>query len=285
MIRALVFSRDRALQLQSALDSFVLRVPDAQEATITVLYRATSAQHQRQYAMLQTRLGDALQFVPEQDFRSQVIAFLAGNPVLGRSQPPAAERADHCMFIVDDSIFIRPIRLVDVVRALESNPDALGFSFRLGRNTTFCYALGRPQTSPRVRQLADGLLKFRWRGADGDFGYPLEVSSSLYRLTTLVHLVPRLDFTNPNTLESQLAGHTGEFARKQPALLCAEHSVAFSAPLNRVQEVFPNRAGSSPRLSTDYLADLFDQGKRIKVSALADFSPNACHQEIDLEFE
>ena len=67
-------------------------------------------------------------------------------------------------------------------------------------------------------------------------------------------------------------------------MLCSEQSVAFSAPVNRVQEVFENRSGANPELSTGRLADRFDQGLRIDISAMDGFVSSACHQEVALSF-
>ena len=48
----LVFSRDRAMQLDATLRSFLLHCMDGDQAQITVLYQASSPLHARQYAEL-----------------------------------------------------------------------------------------------------------------------------------------------------------------------------------------------------------------------------------------
>jgi hypothetical protein len=288
MILVIVFSRDRALQLQATLESFVLQVPDAAMSKVVVLYRTTSARHESQYRALTQQFGGRVRFVEEVSFRNQVIDILNGSSLGGDDASPSVnsgDSGDHCLFLVDDNIFVRPIRLRDAQLALESNPDALGLSLRLGRNTTYCYSLSRPQALPRFSELENGLLKFRWRGSDGDFGYPLEISSSMYGLHMLRDLISGLPFEGPSALESQLALRARHFSGRQPALLCSEHSVAFCTPVNRVQEVYDNRTGAASRFSVENLADLFDQGMRIDVHSLAGFMPRSCHQEIELDFE
>jgi hypothetical protein len=288
MILTLVFSRDRALQLEATLASFMLQIPDAGSADVVVLYRATSTRHASQYRVLTEHFGSRVRFVEEVGFRNQVIDILNGFALGGddASRPAASgDSGSHCLFLVDDSIFVRPLRLHDAQSALESTPDALGLSLRLGRNTTYCYSLSRPQALPRFSELENGLLKFRWRGSDGDFGYPLEISSSLYGLHMLRDLISGLPFEGPSALESQLALRARHFSGRQPALLCSEHSVAFCTPVNRVQEVYDNRTGAASRFSVENLADLFDQGMRIDVHSLAGFMPRACHQEIELDFK
>lgn len=68
-------------------------------------------------------------------------------------------------------------------------------------------------------------------------------------------------------------------------MLCPDSSVAFSAPMNRVQEVYENRAGTKPEWSTESLAGKFDLGLRVDVATLDGFVPSACHQEVELSLE
>ena len=283
MILVTVFSRDRALQLQATLDSFMFHVSDAVSAQVVVLYRASSARYASQYRVLMGEFGSRVRFVEEVDFRGQVVDILRGSTEgTGGGHRP---RGNGCLFLVDDSIFVRQTRLGDVLAVLRSTPDALGFSLRLGRNTTYCYSLSRAQTLPRFDELGNGVLKSIWPGADGDFGYPLEISSSMYDLQIVQDLIGGLKFDSPSSLESQMSLRAREFRGRQPALLCCEQSVAFCIPLNRVQEVFRNRLGAARRFSPEQLADLFDQGMRIDVHALDGFAPRACHQEVELDFK
>jgi hypothetical protein len=138
------------------------------------------------------------------------------------------------------------------------------------------------QRLPDFHPAGTGVLGFDWTTADADFGYPLEISSSMYRLSMMVSLIRRLKFSDPNTLESQLAIRAKRFGRRHPCLLCPESSVAFSAPLNRVQEVYTNRAGENLEWSAGRLAERFDDGYRLDIATLDGFVPEACHQEIDV---
>lgn len=299
MILALVFSRDRALQLDAALRSFMLQAQDASAARIVVLYRASSARHRSQYDLLARLYGASVSFVAETNFRSQVLDLLDGrdpsDPNLGhqsalaglysRSKSKVSRPPSHILFLVDDTVFVRPFSLAESLGALISNTDSLGFSFRLGRNTTYCYALGRAQSLPEFQPLPNRILKFAWPHADGDFGYPFELSSSLYPSPIVVRLVGRLKFSDPSTMESQMASHARQYSRANPVLVCYDESRAFSAPLNRVQQVYENRAGGAPEFSVERLADVFEEGKRIHIQSLSGFVPNACHQEVQLAFE
>lgn len=288
MFLVLVFSRDRAMQLHATLESFMLQVPDAATAEIVVLHRETSSRHRSQYRELESKLDMRVRFLEETAFQQQVINLL-GDPTDHHTDlSPGVDvqgKEDHCLFLVDDCVFVRSFRLSEAQEALDSSPRSLGFSLRLGRNTTFCYSLNRTQALPTFGELGDAMRKFRWIGAEGDFGYPLEVSSSIYRLKMLRDLLGHLRFENPSSLESQMALHARNLGVRFPDLICFERSVAFCVPLNRVQDVYQNRASTSERYSVETLADQFDLGKRIDIQALSGFTPRACHQEIDLQLE
>ncbi|MEW6405540.1 MAG: hypothetical protein AB1649_27420, partial [Chloroflexota bacterium] len=197
---------------------------------------------------------------------------------------PALPDESYILFLVDDNIFVRDFSLKDVVPLLRAQQDALGFSLRLGSNITHCYTSDQPQPLPRFVPVETGILKFDWTTSELDFGYPLEVSSSAYRAKDMFPIIAKQPFRNPNELEFQLAVSAKAFSRKMPFLLCPERSYTFCNPLNVVQNVTPNKAGASLEYSSQRLADLFDQGYRIKVEAYHGFIPQSCHQEVPLEF-
>lgn len=290
------------MQLEATLGSFFRHVVVADAAQMTVLYCASSSKHKSQYLELEREFRAQVGFVQETSFRRQVLELLRTSPsalapgprhtlsetLLSRisvQEKPVTRPTSFVIFLVDDNLFVRSFDLDAAIRALDLNSDALGFSLRLGRNTTHCYVLDREQSLPRFESLPESVLKWRWSRADGDFGYPLEVSSSIYPLETVIGLLKRTEFSDPNTLESQMFRQERRFVRQFPVLLCYEKSVVFSVPLNRVQQVYGNRAADMNESSSEALAELFDQGQRIRLAALEGFVPSACHQEVGLQFE
>jgi hypothetical protein len=285
----LIFSKDRPLQLQATLASFALHCREAAQTPVTVLYRTSSAAFSLGYAQLQHEFQGRLMidWVEERSFRHDLLACLR--------QPPAASRwrrildrlrlrswrasCEQLLFLVDDNIFVRPFSLHAIHGALDQQPSAIGFSLRVGRNTTTCYSMSCSQPLPDF-QPVDGGLRFRWVGQTGDFGYPIEVSSSVYRLADLIGLLRTLPYTNPNRLEQMLSSSSSLFALSKPNLLCFEHSVAFCAPVNKVQSILDNRSGIHEEYSSEALNELFLDGYRINVSILREFAPNAAHVEI-----
>jgi hypothetical protein len=72
------------------------------------------------------------------------------------------------------------------------------------------------------------------------------------------------------------------FSSGKPELLCFQQSVAFCAPLNKVQSVLDNRSGSSEQYSSEALNRMFLEKMRIDIDRLNGFTPNSAHQEIEL---
>lgn len=274
-----VFSRDRAMQLDATLRSFYLHCQDAELITLVVLYKTTSQHHAAQYAQLAqayTATGP-IHFVEEQDFRQELLHLLA---MYG-----AKDQAAQLLFLVDDNLFVRDFRLAEIRETLASHPAAMGFALRLGTNITYRYTVDKVQVVPTLTPLHGSICRFDWTTAQGSFNYPLEVSSSVFRMDEMTRLVEQLPFTNPNTLEAHLARRRAEFCAHRSTLLCYAQSVTFCNPINKVQTIYPNRAGTAPEYAPDQLAELFDQGYRIRVEAYTGFTPNACLQEVALVFE
>jgi hypothetical protein len=265
----MIFSKDRAMQLDATLRSFYLNCRDSNGISLMVIYATSSIRHEAQYNLLKSEYS-SVRFIRETRFKDDVLNHIFP--------------FEYVLFLVDDSIFVRGFSLKDVLKSLEEHPDAIGFSLRLGRNTTYCYPYNRVQNLPRFNNFGHHMLKFDWTRAELDFGYPLEVSSSVYRVFDLHPELKKLSFTNPNTFEAQFVGIKYLFAGTKPALLCYEQSVAFSAPLNLIQSVCPNRVGQNKSYTISSLEKMFRNGQRVDVKSIAGFIPNACHQEVELTF-
>lgn len=275
-VRAVVFSKDRPMQLDACLRSLKMHCADLEDLAVHVICKATSQPMADAYAEVDAAHQWAT-LHPERDFRSEVMLHL--------------DRCEHVLFIVDDTIFVRRFTIGDMVSALDASSDAIGVSLRLGGNCVRCYPTNSEQEKPPgLGPAPRGLCSFDWYGADGDFGYPLEVSSSLYQSAHMTGLLRDERFSNPNELEALIAGLAARDVLSQTfhmpdRLLCPPISVAFSVPANRVQSTFANRAGSDASQSPEALLKRWQAGDRIDVAVLAGHTPNACHEEVTYTFE
>jgi hypothetical protein len=191
----------------------------------------------------------------------------------------------YVLFLVDDNIFTQSFVLREAVELLQQQKNLLGFSLRLGENTTHCYVSNRPQRLPVFHSMSRMVSKFDWTVSDQDFGYPLEVSSSMYRLKDILPFIAGLPFQNPNELEDRIAFRAKNFRFTHPFLGCYRQSVTFCNPVNKVQKIISNRSGENTDYGVDALALRFERGERIRVQAYSGFVPSACHQEVELVFE
>jgi glycosyltransferase involved in cell wall biosynthesis len=267
-VTGVIFSKDRPLQLDATLRSLKRHCQDLASVSTKVIYAASSSRMLSLYRQL-IREHPTVDFVHEQNFRRDLLLLLKG--------------WEFVLFLVDDNVFVRDFTMAGVILALRQNPDAIGFSLRLGRNTTYCYSWDKPQKLPLFQRVDVATLKFKWPDAELDFNYPLEVSSSVYRGGEMAALLESLDFKNPNTLEAAMAGSSARFREQCPYLLCPEQSLAFCIPVNVVQQVYQNRASVNPEYSVEALAKLFSEGQRMDVEALDNFIPQSCHQEMEFK--
>jgi hypothetical protein len=310
------------MQLDATLRSFYLHCRDAQLVHLTVLFKADDPRHARHYQILANDYPQVA-FYPEKNFRKDTLKILTAclsnsfvrlwllsfSYLLNTShiQIPIIKRAinrharkmqlriaseknrlhdkPYTLFLVDDNIFVSDFSMGDVIQALKSRPDGLGFSLRLGKNASYCYARDSNQELPSFSQVNEKGLCYLWPEADFDFGYPLEISSSVFCSPQIAALVSTLRFNQPNKLEGVLAACSHLFRETYPILLCFERSVTFCNPVNMVQQIFSNRAGGEEAFSVQALAERFDCGDRINVKALDGFVPKGCHQEVKISFK
>jgi glycosyltransferase involved in cell wall biosynthesis len=300
----IIFSRDRPLQLHCTLRTLLEQGNGLAGVPIQVILRATDDVYLRQYREVFRELSGLrddcrLLFVEEESFADELAACLfepevhsgffsrfqrpGGDPA--RPLPRTSNRLEHVLLGVDDCIFVAPFEFPAVSRLLAERPEILGCSLRLGRNTTQNYMASTTQRVPPFVPIDGGLVSFDWTTAEGDFGYPLEVSSSVYRVADLWPVLAEGRPRNPNLLEYQLTQIRDRFAEEKPLLAAFETSVAFCNPINLVQTSSPNRAGDDLAYDARELSRRFAGGQRVREGQFQGFVPTGCHQEVPLEFE
>jgi len=263
----LYFSKDRPAQLDLALHSAKINCIGTTTDYSVVLYKASDGAHDDGYTMLKQRYP-SVEFVRQENFKKDLLTILAGQ--------------QYVMFVVDDCIFTNECKLVEIRSMLTWHTDVLGFSLRLGQNTKMCYPLGIDNEIPELVSTTENMFTFNWVTAGkGDFGYPLELSSSVYRVNDLDPFLFSGIYSSPNSLESYL-NQAKNFMTRKPALACYKTSVAFCNPINKVQRENNNRSGSKDDYSTKVLLDKFLSGKVINYT-YSNFVSNGCHQEVDIE--
>jgi hypothetical protein len=299
----IVFSKDRAFQLEACLRTLLAQCEDVKEVPVRVLWTASSAHHHRSYGLLKETYGEwpHIEFIEESHFRSDLIAMLGGMTV-GSARDRFIRRLETLpaawiqlvvrflmrpkpavLYVVDDTVFLKSFSFRRCATALLSHENSIAFSLRLGRNLTRFYMGNRDQKIPEMKAVNNSIYEFDWTAADGDFAYPLEISSSLLKTNLILSRLLRKKWHSPNTLELVLANMAGRYKHDHSMILTYLDPRAVSIPLNIVQKDFTdNRVGQDANHHPDRLCDLFLKGIRADLSALDGMNHSAVHVEIDL---
>jgi len=266
---SLIFSKDRALQLRATIESFVSMCQDFARADIYVLYRITSNRAKEQYDKLESEFP-FIHFVYETVLADQIKVII--------------KNYDFIFFQVDDNIFIRNFSIQEPIKYIGDHEDVIGFSLRLGANISYCYMLRCSQRLPIFSSAGNNVLKFNWTEQEYGYGYPLEVSGSIYRVMDILSYISVRNMPRLVMVEGYLNIHKRDFEKTKPCLLCYKRPVVFSLPINNTSGEVENRAGEVVGYTVDELMEKFDQGLRINTSILQNFESISVQQEVPIEF-
>jgi len=270
----LMFSKDRAMQCDAALQSLKLNCVDLKEADVYVLVATTSQRHKNAYGVV-VKHHPNVQFVPQNNFEKDISAILC--------------LYKYVLFLVDDNIFTKKFVLCEGKVELGINKNkVLAFSYRLGKNIDFCYPLNIRQPQPKILPVLEPFVYMHeWSKAQFDWNYPMDVSSTLYRISTINHIsgIFPSSVENPNELEYFLDKYKDVYSGQYPHLAYYGTSIAFCNPMNKVNPKNRNRSGNNNELSIEKLLELFENGYRMDVEDYVGFVPRSCHQEVDVVFK
>lgn len=276
--RAIVFSKDRPLQLDGLLRSLVVQVTDVSRLDVVVLWTVSSDEFEQRYEDLMED-WPSVHFVRETSFYGQLMDLITDSsaPLIG--------------FLVDDGLAVNPINLEWAWRALELQDQVVGFSLRLGPNLE---KTNQPierqwwqmdQQNAHVVDPVESIVPFTlcypWAKAQGAFNYRLEVSASLYRRSSLLDWLPKLGgIDHPNSLENQMVFMPPEYVQHQPLLCMFERGAVLACPLNRVQSRAMRNEFSD--MDTGLLSRVWDQGYRIDASVYNRYEYSSTHELLPL---
>jgi hypothetical protein len=255
----IVFSKDRAMQLDACLRSIERYAPYA--GSITVICLASNADFAEAYRDL--GIGERVRLLHQSDdFRRDVIGAIDAD-------------VQYTVFHTDDNVFFRrPLGVPSLPNGFAT------FSLRLGENTTDCYTLDRPQRLPRL-SAAGSLIAWDWTRAEGDFAYPMSLDGHVFDTCHLLWMLRRARFTNPNGLEAEL--HYRRYLAP-PVMLAFRESSLLSIPANLVNSTHENRTSGNPALSAEALNARFLDGDRIQIDQMDFAAVRAAHQEVPFVF-
>lgn len=266
MITATIFSRDRAAQLDLLLRSITSNAPNLFDG-INVIWKASDQRMERAYEIIAKEHTEICLFKEQLNFRKQVQGLLSWS-------------RDYACFLCDDDIFYREIPEQSIEDMLKLNTDVLGFSLRLGENTTYCYPMQRQQALPTFDPLLD-MNVWYWKEAEFDFAYPGSLDGHIFRRDHL-RVLTGGEYGNPNQLEEVL--NKACYCTTVPKFASFRESVLVGNPTNRVNDTHPNRYGDYHDSDTETLNDKFLRQNRLQLHKMRFDNINGAHKEMRLVF-
>lgn len=263
MINIIVFSKDRACQLELFLRSMKHYFVEFNQYKINVLYTYTDDNFKKGYErLIEIHNDENIKYIIEtQDFKKHVLLLL--NP-----------ENPYTVFFVDDIIFKNPFSLESKqFKLFTLNDEILTLSLRLNSYLRYCYAARVRMIPPQF----ESNYLYKWYGQPGDYGYPMSLDGHFFRTNDILPLTRAISFKCPNSYESVLAG----YPLRRPKMICFEDSIIVNNPINKVQNFNNNYHGN---VSAEFLNDKFLEGEIIDLEDFKGIKNTAVHQEIEINF-
>lgn len=266
----ITFSKDRPLQLELLLRSLYSNCSDIDFVRHIVLYKATDERIKNMYKEIEYMYYPRVKFTEESNFKTDLLKILDGE--------------EYVLFLVDDAIIINPFKYFSAIIELDRTQSILGVSLRLNNNKSYSYMHNMEQVVPRA-VCFEGICGYIWVDADLDWGYPFEISSSIYRVSDLYESLVTLPYYNPNSLESKLAVsiHTSRLKEEKRFLAFFKTGVSISNAVNMVN-ASDNRSGNKASMSVENLLNIFEKGWRINYEPFRGINPISVHINVDYTF-
>jgi hypothetical protein len=270
MIDILIWSKDRACQLDLLLRSLFKNLPNFHTCHIYILYKASNDKFQQGYDIISKKYDVVL--IKENDFYTDTM-FVLNNG------------SSHIMFLADDNVFYKHNELSsDRAVGLIENNGVCCVSLRLGLNTVVQdYYTQLQSDMPKIFYRIDyDILIWEWRLVHRyhNFGYPFALDAHIYNKETILSNL-NFDFKDTTQLEGNYCQQVEHFSKY---MCCLEHSVSFNNPTNTISNSGLT-AGRDHGNSLEFLNDSFINGSQISLDNMEQADIVGCHQEVEIILE
>lgn len=271
MLNIIIFSKNRACQLELLLRSLKIFLQNWQAYSVYIIYSYSNSDYEQGYETVKKQFP-SFNYLPES--QDQVIANSFRNLVLEcfkNNQP-------YTMFLVDDLVFKLFVDLTDITfQSFVNDSSILCLSLRLSPQIKYCYTSNIFSPPPTF----ENNLVWNWQEypKNSDWGYPMSLDGHIFKTSEIYDLIVfNRSFNNPNALETQLALRPLSSAR----MICYAESKIVNIPANKVQNIYSNRHAQTSDLSD--LNQKFLNGCRLSLKPILDTKNTSVHQEIPLQF-
>jgi len=280
-MKIILFSRDRAFQLDALFRSFKKNWLSLDFNDINVIYTYSNEKFKEGYEILQDRyLLDFPNFYKEKDFNLDLLlhtTFLT-NRSIG--------------FFTDDCIFYRPTGLdsnfIDNMLADEQN---LCLSLRLGRENSVIQNYLTGEVHKKIDEYGVTtidrfqMFKYKWGlfPSQSNPGYIGSIDGCFYDSGYILDTIKNIDISCPRALEENLANNQKwrqEMTSKKPYMICPRRSNVVVNSINFVQ-TDPVSCGKIFPFSSSALNDIYVAGNVIDLDDFLNKCQdiNSCHFE------
>lgn len=244
-IVSIIFSKDRAMQLDGFLASYFENVENYGE--IKVLFHVSSEAHKKSYKDLQKIYANfPVEFIPETNFRNNLIDSIEKSS------------EDRIIFYVDDMLFSRKMNY-NWLKTVDPLTDIVCLS--RGKDLIYSTVLAKKLEIPSFSKISENLFLFKWNEIHefSDWTYPIGVSGYMFSRPEILAMIKSTKFKAPNSLEHNLQQFLPYFAMRGG--ICLENVATPCVHTNLTQtEGYNNVLG---HFSLEELLDLWNKNKRI----------------------
>jgi hypothetical protein len=198
LLNVIIFSKDRAMQLDLLLQSILLNF-NVEDYKLNILYKASNDYYNRGYNTIRD-LYPLFTYKKEESFKEDLLSLF--------------NDSKYTVFLTDDDIIYQSFKLNnDELHNIFMLTEANCFSLRLGLNTKHCY------TQQKLNKLNNynthnfyfdiDLIEpvISWKVSDGtnDYAYPMSVDGHIFKTDYIKNLCETLEYRNPNLFEAMLS--------------------------------------------------------------------------------
>ena len=264
-IGCIIFSMDRALQLDALLRSLFLN--KIGECKTVVIYKASDENHKKAYLEVCKRFQDKVEFVEEDDrpFKKLLLNSV-DNLDVGK-----------IFFLVDDIIFTEQVNFIELSKIDTSKTV---FSLRMGKHLNYSYVVDKEQILPQFLKEDENFIYWNWNDGELDWAYPLSVDGHIFNRLEIKVLIEHFDFKAPNSFEDVLQKEKELFLNRVG--MSYKKAAIVNNPCNKVQSEVTNLFGT---MHQDDLLKIWQDGKEIDIEKLQGYINKSVHEEIEFKFK
>ena len=267
MINALIFSKDRALQLDLLLKSIEKNAKDI--FNLNVLYAFSDDKFNDGYNMVIDQYPN-VNFIKEKDFKNQTLDIIKDS------------NEEFFTFFTDDSLFFGEVDENEILNSFKEDKNNLCFSLRLGKNTTFCYVVNSENKLYGEERIGEKSMKWDWQKHFLDYHFPFSINGHIFKRDEIYKFVKKTNFYCHNELEEGL-----QMFNSYPKNIMSsfEQSTLVNTPINIVQTYCFNKFGEMHSYTPSELNNHLISGNTINYNEIKIENVYSCFQEIKLPIE